>query len=258
MTIETILTPPSLPGITHRDFRQHDVRRVRHPPRHQHFCHSAAKRREGNHHRQRNSRGGRHPPRTAGRAARRGTQRREDPEGTRPAGRHLAGNRKKRRHLAGWPFDHSPFDFDFGNSPREFRPEKVRGKTIVSTTTNGTRALRACAGAKTILAASFLNLAATAKYLNESAPEEVLLVCAGTGECLALEDVLAAGALAGLIGGDYSDATEIACARFFPPRPICPPPLPPAKRPPPAGHPRISVPTWRFVPSATFSKSSPP
>ncbi|HSY42699.1 MAG TPA: 2-phosphosulfolactate phosphatase, partial [Candidatus Acidoferrum sp.] len=35
-------------------------------------------------------------------------------------------------------------EFDFGNSPREYTPEKVKGKTIVSTTTNGTRALRAC------------------------------------------------------------------------------------------------------------------
>lgn len=106
-------------------------------------------------------------------------------------------------------------DFDFGNSPREFRPEKVRGKTIVSTTTNGTRALRACANAKIVLASSFLNLAATAKYLNQSPPEEILLVCAGTGEGVALEDVLAAGALAGLVGGDYSDATEIAARTFL-------------------------------------------
>src|ERR1019366_4133991 len=52
-------------------------------------------------------------------------------------------------------------DFDLGNSPREYTPEKVRGKTIVSTTTNGTRALRACVGAKIILASSFLNLSAT-------------------------------------------------------------------------------------------------
>ena len=106
-------------------------------------------------------------------------------------------------------------DFDFGNSPREFRPEKVRGKTIVSTTTNGTRALRACAGVKTILASSFLNLAATAKFLNASPPEEILLICAGTGEGVALEDVLAAGALAGLVGGEYSDATEIASRTFL-------------------------------------------
>jgi 2-phosphosulfolactate phosphatase len=106
-------------------------------------------------------------------------------------------------------------EFDFGNSPREFRPERVRGKTIVSTTTNGTLALRACAGAKIVLAASFLNLAATAKFLNQSPPEEMLLVCAGTGEGVALEDVLAAGALAGLVGGDYSDATELAARAFL-------------------------------------------
>ena len=88
-------------------------------------------------------------------------------------------------------------DFDFGNSPREFRPEKVRGKTIVSTTTNGTRALRACAGAKTVLAGSFLNLAATADFLRGE--KEILLVCAGTGENPAAEDIMAAGALVDLL-----------------------------------------------------------
>ena len=82
---------------------------------------------------------------------------------------------------------------EFGNSPREFTPEKVRGKTIVSTTTNGTRALQACAKAKIVLAASFLNLTATADFLRGE--KEVLLVCAGTGENAATEDVLAAGAL---------------------------------------------------------------
>jgi len=105
-------------------------------------------------------------------------------------------------------------DFDFGNSPREFAPEKVRGKTIVSTTTNGTRALRAGAGAKLVLAASFLNLAATARFLNQAPAEELLLICAGTGEGVALEDVLAAGALAGLVAGEYSDATEMAARTF--------------------------------------------
>jgi len=106
-------------------------------------------------------------------------------------------------------------DFDLGNSPREYRPEKVRGKTIVSSTTNGTRALRAGAGAKVVLAASFLNLAATAKFLNQSPQEELLLLCAGTGQAVALEDVLAAGALAGLVGGDYSDATDLAARAFL-------------------------------------------
>ena len=90
-------------------------------------------------------------------------------------------------------------DFDLGNSPREYAPETVRGRTVVSTTTNGTRALRACAGAKTVLAASFLNLAATAKFVQNLQPAELLLVCAGTRENVATEDVLAAGALSELL-----------------------------------------------------------
>jgi len=90
-------------------------------------------------------------------------------------------------------------DFDLGNSPREYTPEKIRGKTIVSTTTNGTRALRACVGAKTILAASFLNLTATAEFLRQKNFTDILLVCAGTRENKADEDVLAAGALIELL-----------------------------------------------------------
>jgi 2-phosphosulfolactate phosphatase len=116
-------------------------------------------------------------------------------------------------------------DFDLGNSPREYTPEKVRGKTIVSTTTNGTRALRACVGAKTILAAAFLNLNATAEFLRRENSENILLVCAGTRENEALEDVLAAGALCELLAGSsrcddrtaqravptqFSDSAEIA------------------------------------------------
>ena len=92
-------------------------------------------------------------------------------------------------------------EFDFGNSPREYTPEKVRGKTVVSTTTNGTRALRACAGAKTVLAASFLNLAATADFIKKIQPRQLLLVCAGTRENPALEDVLAAGAMCEILAG---------------------------------------------------------
>jgi 2-phosphosulfolactate phosphatase len=86
-------------------------------------------------------------------------------------------------------------DFDLGNSPREYTPEKIRGRTVVSTTTNGTRALRACAGAPTVLAASFLNLTATAQFIRQLQPAQILLVCAGTRENIATEDVLAAGAL---------------------------------------------------------------
>ena len=94
-------------------------------------------------------------------------------------------------------------DFDLGNSPREFTPEKVRDKTIVSTTTNGTRALRACAGAQTVMAASFLNLTATAQFIRRLQPAQIILVCAGTRENIATEDVLAAGALCELLSDHF-------------------------------------------------------
>lgn len=106
-------------------------------------------------------------------------------------------------------------DFDFGNSPREFPAEKVRGKTIAMTTTNGTRALQACAGAKTILIGSFLNLRPLANWIIEQQPENLILVCSGTHEQAAMEDTLAAGALCEKIwvhyaGGIVADSAEIA------------------------------------------------
>lgn len=94
--------------------------------------------------------------------------------------------------------------FDFGNSPREYVSAKVGGRTVVSTTTNGTRALRACAGAKTVLAASLLNLGPTANFICNGKFETVVIVCAGTFERAALEDILAAGALC----ENLQDATE--------------------------------------------------
>lgn len=90
-------------------------------------------------------------------------------------------------------------DFDLGNSPREFAPERVCGRTIVSTTTNGTRALRASAGAATTLVGCFLNLEATGTWLAARGPEELIVVCSGTFEQAAYEDVLAAGAFLELL-----------------------------------------------------------
>ncbi len=98
--------------------------------------------------------------------------------------------------------------FDLGNSPREFTRERVAGREIVMTTTNGTRALRACRGADEVLAGCFRNLSAVAKAVSAMSVKRVLLVCSGTGEESALEDSLAAGAccerLSGI--GEFGDA----------------------------------------------------
>lgn len=89
--------------------------------------------------------------------------------------------------------------FDLGNSPREFTRKAVEGRTIVTTTTNGTRALRACAHAKRVLLGSFLNLRATADFVGKEVCSDLLLVCGGTHEEAAYEDVLCAGALCDLL-----------------------------------------------------------
>lgn len=111
-------------------------------------------------------------------------------------------------------------DFDFGNSPREFVAEKVQGRTIVMTTTNGTRALRACAGAQTVLVSSFLNLRATYMWITDHRPSNLILVCSGTFDEPALEDILAAGAVCERVwplygGGHISDSAEVA-RRIYP------------------------------------------
>jgi len=86
-------------------------------------------------------------------------------------------------------------EFDLGNSPREFTADNVKGRTIVISTTNGSRALRACAHAKLVLASAFLNLHATSEFLRKDQSRRLLLVCAGTHDQTAYEDVLGAGAL---------------------------------------------------------------
>ena len=96
-------------------------------------------------------------------------------------------------------------EFDLGNSPREFTREVVLGKTIVISTTNGTRALRACAQAKTILLGSFLGLGALGEWLLRQEPHDLLIVCAGTIEQASYEDTVAAGALTDLVWPAYQD-----------------------------------------------------
>jgi 2-phosphosulfolactate phosphatase len=108
-------------------------------------------------------------------------------------------------------------EFDLGNSPREYTAEIVAGKTLISTTTNGTRALRACANAEQTLVASFLNLTATTDYLRTAKPNQLVIVCGGTYEEAALEDTLAAGAIADALWEKYDecdDATQTARLLF--------------------------------------------
>lgn len=85
--------------------------------------------------------------------------------------------------------------FDLGNSPGEFTPERVGGRTLVMTTTNGTLALLATTSAARTVTASFLNLSAAVRAVEED-DRPALVVCSGREGRFALEDVLLAGAIA--------------------------------------------------------------
>ncbi len=111
-------------------------------------------------------------------------------------------------------------DFDLGNSPREFLHPSLAGKSIAMTTTNGTRALKACLGAREILVGSFLNLGATAEHIMSRNVSDLLLVCSGTYEEASYEDLLGAGALADALwdkfaGGHIADSAQIARNAFL-------------------------------------------
>ena len=84
--------------------------------------------------------------------------------------------------------------FDFGNSPFSYTKEKVLGKIVVLTTTNGTHALHLSIKAKKIVIGSFLNLTALCNWLKDQ-QENILLVCAGWKNNFNLEDTLFAGAV---------------------------------------------------------------
>jgi 2-phosphosulfolactate phosphatase len=97
--------------------------------------------------------------------------------------------------LAGEQGGLPPAGFAFGNSPREMTSLQVRGHTLLHATTNGTRALAACASAKKVIVGSFLNFRAVLRDLTTST-DPITFICAGTGDDFSLEDALFAGALA--------------------------------------------------------------
>jgi 2-phosphosulfolactate phosphatase len=84
--------------------------------------------------------------------------------------------------------------FDLGNSPEEYSPEAVRGRSIAFTTTNGTRAMLRCRQAKRVLVGAIVNLSAVANAMVRD--ENIHLVCAGTEGEVSFEDTLVAGWLA--------------------------------------------------------------
>lgn len=84
----------------------------------------------------------------------------------------------------------------YGNTPLQYTSEFIKGKTLVLTTTNGTKLLHMALteGAKGIITGSFCNISAVCNYLI-SEKKNVILACAGWKDRLNIEDTLFAGAV---------------------------------------------------------------
>jgi len=96
--------------------------------------------------------------------------------------------------LLGGEREGSPIEgFDLGNSPDEYTPERVEGKTVVFSTTNGTRAINHARAADEVFLAAFVNAGAVARRLFDR--EHIHIVCAGTDGKMSDDDVLLAGML---------------------------------------------------------------
>jgi len=84
---------------------------------------------------------------------------------------------------------------DFGNSPFNFSPEKVRGKTVAYSTTNGTGIIKMAAESHDVVIGSYLNFSSLCNWLIKQ-DRKVLIVCAGWKDRFSLEDTICAGAFA--------------------------------------------------------------
>lgn len=98
--------------------------------------------------------------------------------------------------------------FDLGNSPLEFVPERVTGRTLVMTTTNGTNAILSGAGGARCLVASFVNATAAAVEA-AGCDADVLILGAGREGRFALEDAVCAGVVARAIKRSRPDDDAI-------------------------------------------------
>ena len=110
--------------------------------------------------------------------------------------------------LGGERFGKKISGFDLGNSPLEYNEEAVCGKSVVLTTTNGTRAIQKAQRASFVLAACMLNAAACARKSLEL-NRDIVILCAGTQDHFSLEDGLCAGLLVDELYRNCNDLEEV-------------------------------------------------
>jgi 2-phosphosulfolactate phosphatase len=110
-----------------------------------------------------------------------------------------ARNHKINGHVVACERDGAVLDFaDIGNSASEFMRPELKGKSIVFSTTNGTKIINMSRDADKVVVGSFVNLTALARWLKQQ-DENVVIFCAAWKNLFNLEDTVFAGALSELL-----------------------------------------------------------
>jgi len=106
---------------------------------------------------------------------------------------------KQQGYIVAAERDGNVLDFaDFGNSPYNFTPERVKNKQVAYSTTNGTKAIHIARNSQMVIIGSFINLSAVANLLINK-EKDVIILCAGWKGKFCLEDTLFAGALSEIL-----------------------------------------------------------
>ncbi len=102
--------------------------------------------------------------------------------------------------------------YDLGNSPLDYTPDRVEGKGILLSTTNGTRALQRVSHARQVLTVAFVNLGIIAEFVQKYQPQTLWIIGSGWEGNFSLEDTACAGALAERLAGVYQFGNDEAVA----------------------------------------------
>lgn len=127
----------------------------------------------------------------------------------------IAQNLDQSRYLLCGERDGITIDgYHLGNSPTEYKSSKIKGKTLILSSTNGTQTITKANQAHKLIIGSFLNLSAVVDELKKST-NEIILVCAGWKNRLSLEDTLCAGMIIdrlteGALPKDARDGAKVA------------------------------------------------
>jgi len=102
---------------------------------------------------------------------------------------------RKENHIAAAERNAMAIDgFEYGNSPYQYMNKRIKDKTLILTTTNGTRAIN-IAKEYYVITSSFINIDAVYDFLVKSS-NDVVILCSGWKGVFSLEDSIFSGCLA--------------------------------------------------------------